>query len=314
MFLGLDTSFYTTSAAVVDREGQLVLDLRNPLAVPAGKRGLAPSEALFMHLRGLPPLLEEALGPHRQAIRGVAGSTVPRPAPGSYLPVFKASEGFGRAVAASLGVPFFGTSHQEGHVMAGLWSARGPENEEFLALHISGGTTELLRVRRNPGGFSEKILGSTADLHAGQFIDRVGVALGLPFPAGPALEAVAATGRAGRVTLPASVKDYSLSFSGPESQAQRLIGHVEVADLALAVLACVSKSLEGILRRAVEETGLKHVLVVGGVAANRYVRERLSRRLEHRAVGARLYFADPRYSTDSAVGVALLARERYSIQ
>lgn len=195
--------------------------------------------------------------------------------------------------------------------MAGLWSAGGPPDQEFLALHISGGTTELLRICRNPGGFSEEILGCSADLHAGQFIDRIGVALGLPFPAGPALETLAAAGTAGRVVLPASVKDYRLSFSGPESQAQRLIGRVEGADLALAVLACVAKSLEVLLRRAVEETGLKQVLVVGGVAANRYLRERLSRRLEHRAVGARLHFADPRYSTDNAVGVALLARERY---
>jgi N6-L-threonylcarbamoyladenine synthase len=198
--------------------------------------------------------------------------------------------------------------------MAGLWSAGGPNIAEFLALHISGGTTELLGVRRNQGGFSEKTLGSTADLHAGQFIDRVGVALGLPFPAGPALEALARAGTPGRVTLSASVKGLRLSFSGPESQAQRLIGQVEAADLALAVLACVSKSLEGILRRAVEETGRNDVLVVGGVAANHYLRERLRRRLEHRAVGARLYFAEPRYSTDNAVGVALLARDRLSLQ
>lgn len=311
-FLGIDTSYYTTSVALLDEAGRLLADGRRPLSVPAGARGVAPAQAVWAHLQALPPLLEEVL---RQAppVRAVAASVAPRPQPGSYLPVFRVSEGFGRSLAAALQVPFYPTTHQEMHIMAGLWSAgEQPAGAEFLAVHLSGGTTELLRVRRTgAGGFVEELLGGTTDLHAGQFVDRVGVALGLPFPSGPHLERLAAAGRPAAVALPAVVRGRQVSFSGPEAQAQRLVGAVAPADLALAVFLCVARTLEKWLRPVLAETGLSEVLIVGGVAANAIVRARLRERLEHRAVGARLLFAQPPYSTDNAVGVAEIARRVY---
>jgi len=309
LYLGIDTSYYTCSLALVDDAGRLLEDQRRPLAVARGKRGVAPQEAVWAHLNALPELAEPLLRTHGPDVVAVAASVKPRPVEGSYLPPFRVGEGFGRALAAALGVPFYPTTHQEMHIQAGLWSADNPpEGGEFLAIHLSGGTTELVRVTRRPGGFAETLLGGTQDLHAGQFVDRVGVALGLPFPAGPHLEKLARAGTPGRVTLPSSVRGYNLSFSGPESAAQRLVGQAEPADLALAVLYAVAKSLEKWLLHAIAETGLGEILIVGGVAANQILRERLRTRLEHPAVGARLAFADPRYSTDNAVGTALLAR------
>jgi N6-L-threonylcarbamoyladenine synthase len=310
LYLGIDTSYYTTSIALVDDAGRLLEDRRRPLAVALGDRGVAPAEAVWRHLNALPAEAEPLLKTYRGQIAAVAASVRPRPVDGAYLPPFKVSEGFGRTVAAALGVPFYPTTHQEMHIMAGLWSAdRPPEGEQFLAVHLSGGTTELIRVTRRRGGFDEELLGGTQDLHAGQFVDRVGVALGLPFPAGPHLERLAAEGAPGAVSLPSSVRGRSVSFSGPETAAQRLVGKVAAADLALAVIQCVAKTLEKWLRAAVAETGLREILIVGGVAANQLLRARLRERLEHRAVGARLSFAEPRYSTDNAVGTALLARE-----
>ncbi|WP_374713519.1 Kae1-like domain-containing protein [Symbiobacterium terraclitae] len=310
LFLGIDTSYYTCSLALVDEAGRLLEDQRRPLAVALGERGVAPQEAVWAHLNALPQLAEPVLRTHGRAVAAVAASVKPRPVEGSYLPPFRVGEGFGRALAAALSVPFYPTTHQEMHIQAGLWSAdKPPQGHAFLAVHLSGGTTELVRVTRRPGGFAEELLGGTQDLHAGQFVDRVGVALGLPFPAGPHLERLAASGVPGRVALPSAVRGYTLSFSGPESAAQRLVGKAEPADLALAVLHAVARSLEKWLLHAMEETGLREVLVVGGVAANQILRERLRQRLEHPAVGARLAFAQPQYSTDNAVGTALLARE-----
>lgn len=304
LFLGIDTSYYTTSVALVDDAGRLLEDRRRPLPVPMGERGVAPSTGVWEHVNALPELAEPLLRQYGRQVAAVAASTRPRPQEGSYLPVFRVSEGFGRTVAASLGVPFYPTTHQEMHVMAGLWSCgTAVEAEQFLAVHLSGGTTELLRVRRRAGGFDEELLGATQDLHCGQLVDRVGVALGLPFPAGPHLERMAAEARA-PVSLPSFVKGRTVGFSGAEAAALRQVGQAPAADLALGLFHCVAKTLEKWLRPAMDELNLWDVLIVGGVAANGIVRARLRERLR-----GNLLFAEPKYSTDNAVGVALLAKE-----
>lgn len=312
LFLGIDTSYYTTSLALVDADGRLLEDQRRPLTVPKGERGVSPPQAVWAHLKALPGVAEPLLRAWGGRIAAVAASTRPRPIEGAYLPPFKVSEGFGRSIAAALGVPFYPSSHQEMHIMAGLWSSeQPPRSDQFLAVHLSGGTTELIRVTRRRGGFAEELLGGTHDLHAGQFVDRIGVALGLPFPAGPHLERLAAGGEPGRVKIPSSVQGFTVSFSGPETAAQRMVGRADRADLAMAVQACVAKTLEKWLRTAARETGLREVLIVGGVSANQWIRHRLKERLEHPAVGLRLAFAQPAYSTDNAVGTALLCREAH---
>ncbi|HWI65999.1 MAG TPA: O-sialoglycoprotein endopeptidase [Symbiobacteriaceae bacterium] len=312
LYLGIDTSYYMTSVALVDESGRLLEDRRRPLVVGLGQRGHSPAEAVWRHVKALPEVIEPVLAQYGRDIAAVAASTRPRPFEGAFLPPFKVSEGYGRTVAAALGVPFYASSHQEMHIMAGLWSAeQPPEGEQFLAVHLSGGTTELIKTTRRPGGFDEELFGATADLHAGQLVDRVGVALGLPFPAGPHLEQLARQGTPGKVTLPSHVHGRTVSFSGPETAGQRLVGHAEPADVALAVIMCVAKTLEKWLRSAVEETGIKEILIVGGVASNGILRERLKEKLEHRAVGARLAFAQAQYSSDNAVGTAVLARANH---
>ncbi len=283
--------------------------------VPRGGRGLAQNEAVFQHVTNLPGLFEKVAIPEGCRLEAVAASTSPRPVKGSYMPVFRVGESYGRTIAAMLGTPFIRTSHQEGHLAAGMWAAKGPPDSEFLAVHLSGGTTELLRVAKQGRGespaFDVRLLGRTSDLHAGQFIDRIGVKLGLPFPAGPHLELLA--GRAKKnVSIPSSVKGYEISFSGPESAALRLIEReMPGEEVARAVEKCIANSLEKWLKKAVEETGLGSVLVVGGVSANRFIRERLAARLSGRVKHIRLYFASPELSSDNAVGVALIGMSRF---
>lgn len=314
IYLGLDTSCYTTSIAAVNEDGQLLAEKRRLLRVGEGEKGLQQSAALFQHVQNLPQLITE-LGSDVDfsKVRGVAASTRPRPVEGSYMPVFTVSAGHGMAASRLLSVPFVETSHQEGHLSAGLWSAGGPHSERFMAVHLSGGTTELLVVQRlsvraGEPLFEIKLLGGSTDLHAGQFVDRVGVRLGLPFPAGPKLEILARDGEQGRGLIPSSVQGYSVSFSGPEAHARRLLEKgIPPAQVARAVEACIAKTLVKLIGRGMQDEGLKEILVVGGVAANSYIRTQLRTQLEHN--GAMLHFAAPKYSSDNAVGVALIGQK-----
>ncbi|MCL5046181.1 MAG: O-sialoglycoprotein endopeptidase [Actinobacteria bacterium] len=306
-YLGLDTSFYTTSLAAVDADGRTLLDLRRVLPVVRGKRGLRPQEAVFFHVTHLAELSGARRGLGGRCA-GVAASVRPRPAPESYLPVFRVSEAWGRALAATAGVPFLAATHQDGHLAAGLSSAGfDPGNSPFLAMHLSGGTTELLRVSRTEVGFAEEPLSWTGDLHAGQLVDRIGVALGLPFPAGSHLEELADRGCPGALTIPSAVRDGRLSFSGPEAAALRQIASgAEPADVAVAVFSCIATTLEKVFEWGVHRTGLRDILMVGGVAANKQLRN-----LTGKEAGEfRLWWSAPRYCTDNALGLALLARAR----
>ncbi len=317
LFLGIDTSCYTTSLALIDGEGNLFSQARKLLRVPEGGRGLAQNEAVFQHVANIPVLLNSLIKSHGTLqITAVAASTRPRPVEGSYMPVFKVGESFGRSIAALYGLPFIETTHQEGHVAAGIWSAQGPREEEFLAVHVSGGTTELLKIKKgalDTGHFFEiKLMGGSKDLHAGQFVDRIGVQLGLPFPAGPHLEKLAADSL-GEYSIPSSVKGYDLSFSGPEAAALRMInGQIQPSEIARAVEKCIVNSLEKIIRKAVTEKQLKSVLVVGGVAANSFIRERLANKLMSTHI--KLFFAEPALSSDNAVGAAVIGMNKYTGQ
>ncbi len=316
MFLGIDTSNYTTSIAVVSEEKQLLFDQRQVLKVEFGERGLKQSEALFQHVQNLPLLLDEALVKFQGSFKGVCYSQKPRPIEGSYMPVFRVGEGAARILAPALGVPLYISTHQEGHLAAGLWSARFKPTGSFLAMHLSGGTTDLLLVQPHLGGFQIDLLGSSSDLHAGQFVDRVGVKLGLSFPAGPALEKLAQnSSKYLKVSLPSSVDEFSVSFSGPCSAAMRQVESGALPEeIAFAVFRCIANSVEKVLLLAIRKTGLREILFVGGVASNRFIKERLKQRLEHPAVDVNLYFAKSEYSRDNAVGVGLLGISKWMDQ
>lgn len=312
LYLGIVTSCYTTSLALIDGEGNLFSQARRLLSVPIGGRGLAQNQAVFQHIVNLPCLFKDLLKETSlSGLAGVAATTRPRPVEGSYMPVFRVAESYGRTIADLFGIPFIQTTHQEGHIAAGSWSANVQGEDRFLAVHLSGGTTELLKVKKglpNSGNFYEvEVLGGSTDLHAGQLVDRVGVALGLPFPAGPHLEELA-RGATGNCSIPSSVKGYSISFSGPETAALRLVdSKVSACEIARAVEKCITNTLEKVIKKATADTGLKTILVVGGVAANTFLRAGLRTKLEWEA-GTNIYFAEPALSSDNAVGVAVIGR------
>ncbi len=304
--LGFDTSCYTTSVALA-RDGQIIASRRRLLTVEQGERGLMQSEGVFQHETRLPELVEQLMQEAGvQKIDAVGASTRPRPVDGSYMPVFTVGEGYGRSLAAVLGVPFIATSHQEGHIRAAMVDTALTYGEEILAVHLSGGTTEVLHVGKDVFD----LVGGSNDLHAGQFVDRVGVKLGLGFPAGPALEQMAMKGKA-EARLPIWVRGCECSFSGSESAAQRLIdaGALSSEDMAAEVFSCIARSLAKVLANASEQTKVKKVLLAGGVASSTYLRELLPQRLKKMNVRLRLNWGRPELSGDNACGVALIASE-----
>ena len=290
--LGFDTSNYTTSAAWTD--GAAGDSAGRLLEVRPGELGLRQSEALFQHVKRLPEILEGLALPGK--VSAVGASTRPRSQPGSYMPCFLAGESQGRSLARVLGVPFFACSHQEGHLAAVLWSAGRMElmDREFLAWHLSGGTTELLHVLP---GLRAEIIGGTEDLSAGQLIDRTGQLLGLSFPAGKALDALAGE----REAKPYAVKLRGLRFSlsGMQNKAADLFSRgAGPEDTAAFVLSCIAGTVRRTTEKARKEWGDLPVVFSGGVSSNRQLR----RTMVH--LGA--VFGEPRYSTDNAMGVAVL--------
>ena len=308
--VGLDTSCYTTSAAAVTADGQVVASCRKLLPVKLGERGLRQSEGVFIHVRQLPERLEEL----REFIRGdeivaVCASSRPRDEEESYMPVFQVGDAQARGLAAMLGVPCFSSTHQRGHVAAAMVDS-GIAPGDLLAVHLSGGTTELLSLR----GEALSLLGGTLDLHAGQVVDRVGVALRLPFPAGPHLEKLALQGHA-EARLPVSMAEGGLRchLSGAESQAQRWIasGAISPEDTAMEIYDLLARTVARMILAGAAKTGIRQVLIAGGVASSALFRRLVTERIRKSDRGLRVCFGKPEYSGDNAVGTALIGAQKY---
>lgn len=302
IYIGIDTSNYTDSVAAV--YGEAVISERRLLPVKEGERGIRQSDGVFHHMKLLPELFSELAGKiDIKKVAAVGVSTRPRNAEGSYMPVFLAGEGYARVISDALGVPLYRFSHQDGHIMAGIYSCGAEEllSGEFLSVHLSGGTTEILKSRFIGNGFSHEIIGGTRDISAGQFIDRIGVRLGLRFPAGRALEELSQNAKK-EVKLPVSTDGAYMNFSGIETKAARIAAECDNSELALGVLTAVKNTLVKALNSAVSLTGIERILAVGGVASNGLIREGFKRELN-----GQVFFASPELSTDNAVGIAKLA-------
>ena len=301
MYLGIDTSNYTTSVAAFDgRDG---VNRSRLLDVAPGQLGLRQSDALFSHVKRLPALMEQlfsAVSPGE--IQAVAVSTRPRAVEGSYMPCFLAGVAVAKSLAAALGVPCHEVSHQQGHVAAALWSAGRMDlmDRPHLAWHLSGGTTELLSITPEGKNVRAEKIGGTSDISAGQIMDRTGKLLALPFPAGKALDQLSQ----GVDVKPFRVKTQGLTFSlsGLENQVaafyQRTNSPEETA--AFAVSSVCDVVLRTTREAQKQYPGLE-VVFSGGVASNVTLR---------RVCGFGV-FAAPQFSTDNAMGVAVLA-ERLS--
>ena len=307
--LGIDTSNYTTSMALCDVEGRVLHNGKKLLPVKEGECGLRQSDALFHHVRQIPELLE-LLRPHLQGNRIVAVgySARPRNRDDSYMPCFLAGKSVAESISTAMGVPLFSFSHQCGHIYAALYSAGRCDlaDGEFGAFHVSGGTTEMLRVRPCEGGFTAEIVGGSRDLHAGQAIDRIGVMLGLPFPAGPHLEKLAMANTDPFAPKGLHTKDGYIHLSGLENMATTMYQKGASPSCVCAfTLDHLSRGLLAMANYYREALGNEPLVFAGGVMSNRIIRDKIAAKLSD------VWFSEPAFSADNAAGIALLAARAY---
>ena len=297
--IGFDTSNYTTSIAFFD--GKDGVNCSQLLPVKQGELGLRQSDAVFHHTKSLPELSGRLFSHVQQMqIEAIGVSTRPRAVEGSYMPCFMVGYSHAKLLSDVFHVPLFEVSHQQGHVAASLWSAGRMDlmDKPHLAWHLSGGTTELLLVE--PDGKNVKCtrIGGTTDISAGQLIDRTGVMLGLPFPAGKHLD-VLSKEATGREVFKVKCAGTEFSLSGVQNKVQQF--HKDnAAETAAYALRCVAYAVCKATENALLQYPGLEVVFSGGVASNSMLRE-LTEPLKP-------VFCEPKYSTDNAMGVAVLTQ------
>lgn len=306
-FLGIDTSNYTTSAALFDSEANTIIQSKKLLPVKAGELGLRQSDAVFAHVKQLGDMVQNVFAEYGGKITAIGVSTRPRDIDGSYMPCFLVGEMAANCLGAALKVPVLPFAHQQGHVAAALYSAGRLDlfRERFIAFHLSGGTTEALLVEPS----AERIIrctkiGGSMDLKAGQAVDRVGVMLGLPFPAGKYLEELALKSDR-KFKIKPVMKGTECCLSGIENKCRKMLENGEKPeDIALFCLKSVEAALCGMTDAMLSEYGKLPLVYAGGVMSNCIIRNTI----ENKYGGI---FAKPEFSSDNAAGIAVLAAEAY---
>ena len=298
--IGFDTSNYTTSIAWFDGVGGV--NESRLLSVKAGELGLRQSDAVFSHTKSLPEL-SGRLFSHVQNgnITAVGVSTRPRAVEGSYMPCFMVGYSHAKLLSDMLGVPFVEVSHQQGHVAASLWSAGCMElmDQPHLAWHLSGGTTELLMVQPDGKNVSCTRIGGTTDISAGQLIDRTGQLLQLPFPSGRHLDELSSRAQ-GREVFKVKCPELEFSLSGVQNKVQQFHDrNGDAAETAAFALRCVSSAVYQATENALKRYPGYRVVFSGGVASNSMLRSVMA--------PFDPVFSQPQFSTDNAMGVAVLA-------
>lgn len=298
--IGFDTSNYTTSIACFD--GADGVNCSKLLPVKAGELGLRQSDAVFHHTKSLPELSGRLFSNmETDGITAIGVSTRPRAVDGSYMPCFMVGYSHAKLLAEAYHVPLVECSHQQGHVAASLWSAGRLDlmDEPHLAWHLSGGTTELLLVEPEGKNVRCTRIGGTTDISAGQLIDRTGQLLGLPFPAGKHVDALSRDAKncdLFKVKCP----DMEFSLSGVQNKVTAYFescqDSVETAGYALR---CVCHAVYTATKNAMQVYPGLPVVFSGGVASNAMLREKIA--------PLKPVFAKPEFSTDNAMGVAVLA-------
>ena len=316
LYLGLDTSNYTTSAALCDGEGRILWNQKKLLPVKEGERGLRQSDAVFLHVKALSETaagLAKVLSETEGALCAIGTSVSPRDSEGSYMPCFLVGSGVGEMLSAAMQIPRYAFSHQAGHLMAAAYSACEGQmdalntllQKPFLAFHVSGGTTDILYAKPQPDTIlTVERLGGTLDINAGQLIDRMGVKMGLSFPSGAAMDelalAYATTQKIPKAPL--TVRELGCNLSGLENKATALWDETgDRAKVSAYVLHAVAMTLLKLTETLETRYPDVPILYAGGVMSSQYIRTFL-------APHGR--FAKAVYSSDNAAGTALLCRAR----
>lgn len=298
-YLGIDTSNYTTSCALYDSDTDTIIQKKKLLPVKNGELGLRQSDAVFHHTVQLPDLMSELFRDFKGQISAVGVSDAPMRLQGSYMPCFLPGVSAATAVAVANNIPLYKYSHQQGHIMAALYSSCKTDlfGKDFLAFHVSGGTTQLVMVKEN---LETTLLASSTDLKAGQAVDRVGVMLGFPFPAGKYVDELAQkSDKVYKINI--KLKDGNCSLSGVENKCKAMLQNGEKPeDICRFCIDYIMTALYKMAQYALKKHGNLPIVFSGGVMSNTIIKKKLTDDL-----GA--YFAAPEFSCDNAAGAAILA-------
>lgn len=298
--LGIDTSNYTTSVAVVE-DDVCVYDNRKILETKIGERGLRQSEALFQHINNLPDLLNSHFVKNIDAI---SVSVRPRRIEGSYMPVFNGGKSIAHSIGFAMGIKVYETTHQEGHIEAAIRSINFNE-KEFICIHLSGGTNEVLYVKKDLD-YCTEIIGETLDISAGQFIDRIGVALGYPFPSGKVIDELSLKCINTSLRIPSKLNKFAMNFSGQETLCLKYIKEgYNQEDIAYSVMLCVEKTMEKLISNLLKAYKLP-IIFVGGVACSKFLKNHLNKKFNKN-----IRFSNEKEASDNAIGVAFIGYNKF---
>lgn len=303
LYLGIDTSNYTTSTALFNNETGEMKQSKRLLPVKKGELGLRQSDAVFHHTQQLAQLFDALMEDVKEEITAIAVSSKPRPAEGSYMPCFTVGLNSAKMLATALNVPLYTFSHQEGHISAALFSANRTDlfDEEFLSFHVSGGTTEGLLVTPNENcGFNIDLVAKTLDLNAGQAVDRVGLMMDLQFPCGKELEKLALNCTE-NIKVKPCLKGADCCLSGVENLCQKHLQNGKSKEYVSAFcLKFIEQTIFEMTEKLLVQYGNIPVVYAGGVMSNSIIQNNLKNKLN-------CVFAQPEYSCDNSAGIAYLA-------
>ena len=301
--LGIDTSNYTSSSALLFDD--TVIQSKKLLPIKDGMGGIRQSEAVFHHTKQMPEILEKLL-PNKIFAIGVSDRPTGRE--NSYMPCFLVGLNNAKILGKALDVPVYKFSHQQGHIASALYSVKRLDllDKDFIAFHLSGGTSEIVLVKSGVMG-EFKLISQTLDLNAGQAVDRVGLMLSLNFPCGKELDKLAQKCE-NKIVTKVSIKENNFSFSGIENQCRKLLENGEKPEyIAKYCLEYIATSLDKICLWLSQEYKDLPLVFSGGVSSNTLIRNKISKKYK-------AFFANPEFACDNAVGLAILAKEKYKMK
>ncbi len=308
LFLGIDTSNYATSLSVFDKQNNLPLvQLKQFLKVKENSIGLRQSDAVFLHLKNFPDLYTKLCKKvDINNIKAVGVSVRPRDVKDSYMPCFVSGETFAKTIANTLNVEMFGFSHQLGHIAAARYGS-GVCFDNFFCFHVSGGTFDLLYCSDYSDSKKRNLTlkATSLDVHAGQLVDRLGVKFGFPFPCGEQVSAEAKQENEDINIPKPSLKCENANLSGIENRCLKLIK--DGKSKSYVSKFCLLSIADTIIEMT-KKSNPKNLATVfaGGVMCSETVKERIIKS------GIEAHFCEPCYSSDNAVGVALLAANSFN--
>ena len=310
IFIGIDTSNYTSSFAFCNENGQILENYKILLPVKDGENGLRQSDAVFFHIKNF-QYIAELIKEKAQMYNVVAigYSAYPRDCEGSYMPCFLVGQTIAQMLSAILGVKAYPFSHQAGHIKAAVYSSGAREADNFLAFHVSGGTTEILNVSTFNKEYKIDLIGSSVDLHAGQAIDRIGVVMGLKFPCGKEMEKLASSNSKKIPKSRICVNNYNCNLSGLENLSKKIYNETNDKSLTSAfVFDFIGRTIVKLSMNLRNEYPTHKIIYAGGVMSTSIIKEKI-----HSAI-TDVYFAKPEFSTDNATGIALLTYEKHNLR